>query len=137
LEIKDSGSGNQVNFLSGFTYTIGDFKSLLIFYIKTYCSSMPNDVQAPGRLRNIQDDPFAVRGNRETVAGELLLTYDPTPGTWMYDWDNDMTEDAVSTGFVFRHLPTSQDAAIGIFADGRTTFAFRLQPTIYGNRTHV
>jgi hypothetical protein len=30
----------------------------------------------------------------------------------MYDWDNDMTEDAkfaVSTGFVFRHLPTSQD----------------------------
>jgi hypothetical protein len=55
LEIKDSGSGNQVNFLSGFTYTIGDFKSLLI-YIKTYCSSlMPNDVQAPGRLRNIQD----------------------------------------------------------------------------------
>jgi hypothetical protein len=55
---------------------------------------MPNDVQAPGRLRNIQDDPFAVRGNRETVAGELLLTYDPTPGTWMYDWDNDMTEDA-------------------------------------------
>jgi hypothetical protein len=31
----------------------------------------------------------------------------------MYDWDNDMTEAkfAVSTGFVFRHLPTSQDAA--------------------------
>jgi hypothetical protein len=27
---------------------------------------------------------------------------------------------------VFRHLPTSQDAAIGIFADGRTTFAFQL-----------
>jgi hypothetical protein len=57
-----------------------------------------------------------VRGNRETVAGELLLTYDPTPGT--YGLDNDMTEDAkfaVSTGFVFRHLPTSQDAAIGIF----------------------
>jgi predicted porin len=26
------------SFLSGFTYTIGDFKSLL-FYIKTYCSS--------------------------------------------------------------------------------------------------
>jgi hypothetical protein len=70
LEIKDSGSGNQVNFLSGFTYTIVISKSLLIFYIKTV--AMPNDVQAPGRLRNIQDDPFAVRGNRETVAGELL-----------------------------------------------------------------
>jgi hypothetical protein len=116
-------------------------KSLLIFISKPIVAAMPNDVQAPGRLRNIQDDPFAVRGNRETVAGELL-TYDPTPGTWMYDWDNDMTEDAkfaVSTGFVFRHLPTSQDAAMEFFADGRTTFAFqtRLQPTIYGNRTHV
>jgi hypothetical protein len=33
VEIKDSGSG-QVNFLSGFTYTIGDFQIALIFYIK-------------------------------------------------------------------------------------------------------
>jgi hypothetical protein len=30
----------------------------------------------PRKLRNIQDDPFAVRGNRETVAGEVLLSYD-------------------------------------------------------------
>jgi hypothetical protein len=87
LEIKDSGSGNQVNFLSGFTYTIGDFQIAPNFISKPIVAAMPNDVQAPGRLRNIQDDPFAVR-NRETVAGELLLTYDPTPGTWMYDWDN-------------------------------------------------
>jgi hypothetical protein len=63
---------------------------------------MPND--APGKLRNIQDDPFAVRGNRETVAGELLLSYDPTPATWMYEWDNDFAEDAkfaMNLGFVF------------------------------------
>jgi hypothetical protein len=69
LEIKDSGSGNQVNFLSGFTYTIGDFQ--IANYKKPIVAAMPNDVQAPGRLRNIQDDPFA-GGNRETVAGELL-----------------------------------------------------------------
>ena len=58
---------------------------------------------------------------------KLLLTYDPTPGTWMYDWDNDSSEDAkfaISAGFVFRHLPTTQDAAIGFLANGRTTFAF-------------
>ena len=88
---------------------------------------MPGDVQPPGRLRNIQDDPFAVRSNRETTGGELLLTWDPTPSTWMYEWDNDLAEDAkfaISAGFVYRHLPTSQDAAIGIFPDGRTTFAF-------------
>ena len=34
----------------------------------------------------------------------------------MYEWDNDRAEDAkfaMSAGFVYRHLPTSQDAAIG------------------------
>jgi hypothetical protein len=126
--LKDSGSGNQVNFLSGFTYTVGDIQIAPNFlWQKPIVGAIPNDVQAPGRLRNIQDDPFAVRANRETVAGELLLTYDPTPGTWMYDWDNDRVEDAkfaMSTGFVFRHLPNAQDAGIGILADGRTTFAF-------------
>jgi hypothetical protein len=69
LEIKDSGSGNQVNFLSGFTYTIGDFQIAPNFLYQNLLA-MPNDVQAPGRLRNIQDDPFAVV--TETVAGELL-----------------------------------------------------------------
>ena len=44
----------------------------------------------------------------------------------MYEWDNDRTEDAkfaFSSGFVFRHLPTTQDAAIG-FLSNRTSFAF-------------
>lgn len=125
--LKDSGSGNQTNFLSGFTYTIDNFQIAPNFlWQKPIVDAMPNDVQAPGRLRNILDDPFAVRANRETVAGELLLTYDPTPGTWMYEWDNDRTEDAkfaISTGFVYRHHPTAQDAAIG-FSEDRTPFAF-------------
>ncbi len=125
--LKDSGSGNQTNILSGFTYSIGNIQIAPNFlWQKPIVGAMPNDVQAPGRLRNIQDDPFAVRANRETVAGELLLTFDPTPGTWMYEWDNDRAEDAklaVSTGFVFRHHPTAQDAAIGFLAN-RTAFAF-------------
>ncbi|MFD1316541.1 glycoside hydrolase family 2 TIM barrel-domain containing protein [Namhaeicola litoreus] len=126
--LKDSGSGNQSNFLTGFTYGFGNFQIAPNFlWQRPLVDPMPGDVQAPGRLRNIQDDPFAVRGNRETTAGELLLTYDPTPATWMYEWDNDRAEDAkfaFNTGFVYRHHPTSQDAAIGIFPDGRTTFAF-------------
>lgn len=126
--LKDSGSGNQQNVLAGFTYQIGNFQIAPNFlWQKPLVGPMPNGVDAPGRLRNILDDPFAVRSNRETTAGELLLTYDPTPGTWMYDWDNDETEDApfaASLGFVYRHLPTAQDAAIGILADGRSTFAF-------------
>lgn len=126
--LKDSGSGNQFNFLTGFTYLIGDFQIAPNFlWQRPVIGPVPSDVPAPGRPRNILDDPFSVRSNRETVAGEILFTYDPTPGTWMYEWDNDMTEDAkfaASAGFVYRHLPTTMDAGIGILADGRTIFAF-------------
>lgn len=125
--LKDSGSGNQVNFLTGFTYLFGDVQIAPNFlYQKPLVDPIPNDVQAPGRLRNIFDDPFAVRSNRETTGVEMLITYDPTPGTWMYEWDNDRREDAklaFSTGFVYRHHPTAQDAAIGFLAN-RTLFAF-------------
>jgi hypothetical protein len=126
-KLKDSGSGNQTNFLSGFTYSFGNFQIAPNFlWQKPIVDAMPNDVDGVGRLRNIQDDPFAVRANRETTAGEILFTYDPTPGTWMYEWDNDRAEDAkfaMNFGFVYRHLPTAQDAAIGFLAN-RTAFAF-------------
>lgn len=126
--LKDSGSGNQMNFLAGLTFNVNSNLQIAPNFLwqKPLVEAMPNGVAAPGRLRNIQDDPFVVRANRETVGGELLLTYDPTPGTWMYEWNNDMVEDAkfaFSTGFVYRHLPTTQDAAIG-FLSNRTAFAF-------------
>ncbi len=125
--LKDSGSGNQTNFLAGLTYNIGKFQIAPNFlWQKPLVAAMPNNVTAPGRLRNILVDPFIVRANREMVAGELLFAYDPTPGTWMHDWDNDRTEDAklaISADFVFRKLPTTQDAAIG-FLSNRTSFAF-------------
>jgi hypothetical protein len=126
--LRDSGSGNMTNFLSGFTYTVGDFQIAPNFmYQKPLVDAMPTDAPAPARLRNVIDDPFAVRGgNREMTAGEILITYDPTPGTWMYEWNNDRAEDAkfaANLGFVFRHLPTQQDAHIGFNAN-RTFFAF-------------
>lgn len=126
--LKDSGTGNQYNFLSGFTVTKGKFQIAPNFlWQQPIVGPIPATVLAPGRPRNILADPFIVRSNRETVAGELLITYDPTPGTWMYEWDNDMAEDAefaMSAGFVFRHQPTIMDAAIGILGDGRSLFAF-------------
>ena len=125
--LKDSGSGNQYNVLTGLTYTLGKLQIAPNFlWQKPLEGPITTDVPAPGRPRNIVDDPFVVRINREQVASEILLTYDPTPGTWMYDWENDSSEDskfALSAGFVFRHLPTTQDAAIGFLAN-RTTFAF-------------
>ena len=130
--LKASGLGNNYNVLSGLAVTLGDFQiSPNFLWQKPIEGPIPGDVPAPGRPRNILDDPFAVRGNREATAGELLITYDPTPATWMYAWDNDEREDAkfaFSAGYVFRHHPTTQDAAIGILADGRTLFAFDSAP---------
>ena len=126
--LKDSGRGNQWNVLTGLAVTAGNWQIAPNFmWQKPIEGPIPSDVPAPGRPRNILDDPFSVRGNRETTAGELLLTYDPTPATWMYMWDSDVREDAplaASIGFTYRHQPTTQDAAIGILADGRTIFAF-------------
>ncbi|MGN8225103.1 glycoside hydrolase family 2 TIM barrel-domain containing protein [Gracilimonas sp. BCB1] len=126
--LKDSGSGNQYNVLSGFTYNLGNLQIAPNFlWQKPIEGPIPSDVDAPARPRNILSDPFIVRANREQISGELLLTYDPTPGTYMYEWNNDAAEDAgfaMSLGFVFRHLPTTQDAAVGILPDGRTFFPF-------------
>lgn len=125
--LKDCGCGNQNNVLAGFTYNIKNFQIAPNFlWQKPIIGPVPAGIQSPGRLRNIIDDPFAVRGNRETIAGELLITYDPTPATWMYEWNNDETEDAkfaFNVDFVYRYLPTTQDAAIG-FTDKRATYAF-------------
>ncbi|TBN04025.1 glycosidase [Hyunsoonleella flava] len=126
--LKDSGSGNMTNFLTGFALSAGNFQIAPNFmYQQPLVDPMPNGVVGPGRLRNVIDDPFAVRnGNRETTAGELLLTFDPTPGTWMYEWDNDRSEDAkfaMNLGFTYRHLPTQMDGHIGFLAD-RSFFAF-------------
>ena len=126
--LKDSGSGNQNNFIFGFAKNIGDFQIGPNFlWQKPIIGPMPNNLPAPGRLRNVLDDPFAVRGNRETTGFEFLLPHDPTPATWMWAWDNDIREDAGlawSLGFVYRDMPTNQDAAVFIDTDGVTTFPF-------------
>lgn len=126
-KLRDTGSGNVTSLLTGFTIASGKFQIAPNFMIqKPLVEAMPNDVQGPGRLRNIIDDPFSVRANRETIGSELLISFDPTPGTWMYEWDNDRAEDApfaMNLGFVYRHLPTTMDAHIGFLAN-RQFFAF-------------
>ncbi len=126
-KLKDTGSGNVTSLLTGFTIAAGKFQIAPNFMIqKPLVEAIPNDVQAPGRLRNIIDDPFSVRANRETIGSEILISFDPTPGTWMYEWDNDRAEDAtfaMNLGFVYRHLPTTMDAHIGFLAN-RQFFAF-------------
>ncbi len=126
--LADSGSSNQYNFLTGFTWQAGNWQIAPNFmWQKPIIDAIPEDAPAPARLRNVLDDPFAVLGNQETVAGELLFTYDPTPQTWMYAWDADAREDAslaASFGIVYRSQRAPRDASIGILSDGRTLFAF-------------
>ncbi|MEM7187134.1 MAG: hypothetical protein AAF466_10785 [Bacteroidota bacterium] len=126
--LKDSGSGNQYNFLTGFTYTIGNLQIAPNFlWQEPIVDPIPIGAPAPARSRNILADPFVVRSNRKTTAGEILLTWDPTPGSWFYEWDNDRAEDApfaASLGFNYRSLPTTQDASIGFFEGIRNPVAF-------------
>lgn len=82
------------------------------------------------RPRNVLVDAFTVLDNRETLGGELLITFDPTPGTWFWAWDRDLREDApfaAGLDIVYRHQPTSRDAGIAILADG-STVAFGSAP---------
>ena len=130
--LKDSGLGNQRNALGGFVFSLGNLQvGPNALWQKPIIGPMPADAPSPGRLRDIFDDPFAVRENREMTAAEILLSYDPTPGTWLYAWDNDVREDAKlagSLGFVYRHMPTSRDAAIGFLSDGVTYFVAAASP---------
>ena len=125
--LKDTGLGNQRNLIGGFVYSFGNVQVGPNFlWQKPIVGPMPADAPAPANLRNIFDDPFAVRDNREMTGAEVVIGYDPTPATWLYAWDNDVREDARlagSVGFVYRHMPTGRDAAIGFLSDGVTYFA--------------
>ncbi len=125
-ELKDSGSGNQVNALSGVAVTLGNWQvGPNVLWQKPIVGPMPRPELlegTAGRPRNILDDPFAVRGNRETTAAEIMVTYDPTPATWMWAWDSDVREDArlaFSADLKFMRHKTTADAGLFISAEGQ------------------
>ncbi len=118
---RDTGSGNQVNALTGFAVTVGQWQiGPNVLWQKPIVGAMPNSADmagTPGRPRNFRDDPFAVRSNRETTAAELMLTFDPTPATWLWAWDNDVREDAdfaASFGFSVKRHHGGADAGLYI-----------------------
>jgi hypothetical protein len=117
--LGDSGSGNQTNAITGVAYNIGPFQIAPNFlWQKPLIGPIDANIFTP---RNILDDPFAVRANREMIAGELMIVFDPTPETWFWTWDDDLREDAkfaASLDFTYKHQPTTQDSGIGINADG-------------------
>ncbi len=127
-KLKNTGWYNNQVVVSGLAVNFGNFQLGPNFlWQKPIEGPIPGDVPPPGRPRNVVDDPFAVRYQREMTAGEIILTHDPTPATWMWAWDNDIREDARlawALGYVYRHMPTTMDASIGVLEDGYTFFAF-------------
>ena len=117
--LKDSGLSNQMNALTGLAVSMGNWQvgPNFLWQKPIVGPMLANEDLAgtAGRTRNPLSDPFAVRENRETTAAELMITFDPTPATWMWSWDNDVREDASfasSVGFIYRYHHTTADAAI-------------------------
>jgi len=135
--LTESGAGNNYNVVGGTLFNVGQFQIAPSFlYQKPLEGPLPliddffdsnTGTYYPGvNARNQFDDPFWVRGNRETVGFELLLAHDPTPATWLWAWDTLQREDApfaAMLDFVYRVLPTSQDGGVAIAAEG-FPFAF-------------
>lgn len=136
--LRESGRGNQYHAISGMLIQVSDFQIAPNFlFQKPLEGPLPrvDDFYAPGsntfypgvRPRDIRSSPFVVQDNRETYGFEMILAYDPTPGTWLWNWDNIRREDAdftASVDFVYRIQPTARDSAIGFTADG--------QPLVFG-----
>ena len=77
--------------------------------------------------RNRDEDPFAVLDNREARSAEVFFTYDPTPGTWFYDWDIDMKEDApfaFNIGLTGTRYTKKTDSELFFFTEGGTNAPF-------------
>lgn len=130
--LKDGGQGNGTQLLSGVAVDVGKLQIAPNFmYQQPLVGPLPTVASSwnpstgwfyPGTAaRNATSDPFAVGANRETIAGELMFVWDPTPGTWFWAWDNPMHEDApfaAALDLVYRHQPTSRDANFGFTEQG-------------------
>ena len=130
--LKESGRGNHWALSSGASYRLGLLEiSPQVLYQQPILPANPRiddhystrtGLYYPAiRPRNVLDDPFVVLDNRETVAGELLLVYDPTPGTWFHTWDRDIREDApfvAALDLWYRRHEEGRDAHTFTLANG-------------------
>lgn len=139
--LNPSGRGNQWHVNAGAFIPVGSFQIGPNVLVNRPLVG-PNEVMAdnvdvpngwffPGTTgRNFRDDPFAVLENRETYGAELLMVYDPTPGSYFFSWDDLDREDAkfaASLDIAYRHQPTVRDANFSFTGDG-ILFAFPGSP---------
>jgi beta-galactosidase len=131
-----SGMGNKKEYEAGMMINFGNFMLYpKVMYRDNLVDANPfiapsggGGVLDPGiSPRDTDSDPFAVLGNREARSGEIFLTYDTTPATAFYDWDNEFREDAkfaMNIGGTYTEYPTFTDANLFFFAEGNTNASF-------------
>lgn len=110
-----AGEGNKVVAEAGLQINHGNY----MFFPRVFVRDNLVDANE-STPRNTEADPFAVLGNRKVRAAEMMLTYDPTPATPFYDWDNDMREDAklaFNVGLTYMDFGTKTDAYKAYFSD--------------------
>lgn len=125
-----SGMGNKVVAEAGVQLNYGHF----MFFPRVFARNNLLDANDKTNIRNTEADPFAVLGNRKVRAAEFMLTFDPTPATPFYAWDNDMHEDAkvaYNLGLTYMDFGTKTDAHRAFFDDdvftGEAAFADGLE----------
>jgi len=135
-ELPYSEFGNKIEFDAGVKITEGDYTIFpRILYRDNLedanpliAPSISGTTLTPGIVpRNILDDPFAVLSNRAARAAEVYLTYDPTPETYFYEWDNDLRENAgfaYNLGITYIDYPTRADAEVYYDNESGGTFPF-------------
>jgi hypothetical protein len=131
-----SGQGNKEEYEAGMMINFGNFMLYpKVMYRDNLVHANPfippsggGGVLNPGiNPRDTDNDPFAVLGNREARSAEMFLTYDTTPATPFYDWDNEFREDAkfaMNIGGTYTEYPTFTDANLFFFAEGNTNASF-------------
>ncbi len=113
-----SGQGNKYEYEAAFKFNFGNHMIYPRFLYRDNLVDANPLIPAGGGFAGLaprwdEIDPFAVGGNRETRAAEIVYTYDQTGGTYFYDWNNDEKEDA---GLAFNvvasytEYPTATDA---------------------------
>ncbi len=131
-----SGDGNKEEYEAGMMINFGNFMLYpRVMYRDNLVDANPfippsggGGILNPGLSpRDTDSDAFAVLGNREARSGELFLTYDTTPATPFYDWDNEFREDArfaFNVGGTYTEYPTFTDAYLFFFEPGGTNASF-------------
>ena len=129
-ELPYSSGGNKREYEVGARYTTGPYTLYpRLLYRENIIDANPSDSLLPRiDVRSTLTDPFAVLGNREAKSAELYFTYDPTPGTFFYEWDNDVREDApfaFNVGLTATSYGSATDASTAFEEDfGGFDYAF-------------